>query len=480
MRDPVGDPLEPSTPLRPAPQSLGEHVSRTFRLAAPVMLGRAGVLMMTIVDTAMCGWASAESLAAFGVSAAPQITMLVIGIGVLVGTVVLAAQADGAGRTVDCGRTWHAGLLIGCGLGLVFSLVMLNGDLVFDLVDPDPAIRAEAEQAFRAFAWGMPGVLMFVATTLFLEGIGRSVPGMVVTLAANLVNAFLNWVLIFGHLGADAMGAEGANLSTSITRWAMVAAIVCYALTMRDGARFGVRGAAPADGGGSSQSPAQSPATPLLHVLRRLVRLGIPLSAATLFESTAFMMLAVFAARMGAMQAAAYQIMLNLLAVVFMLGIGLSTATGVRVGNAVGRRDAGGLRVAGWVGCGINMAIMIVVAPAVWLLERPIIALFSTEPSVVAFAAQMMPVIAIAILFDSLQTVANGALRGTGDVMVPAAIFALAFWGVSVPVAWWLGRHLDWGPVGLIWAIVAGVFLASILLLLRFQVVSRRTVRAVS
>lgn len=470
-----GAPLERPAPLRPPPQSLGEHVSRTLRLAAPVMLGRAGVLTMTIVDTAMCGWASAESLAAFGVSAAPQITMLVIGIGVLIGTVVLTAQADGAGRTVDCGRTWHAGLLVGCGLGLLFGAIMLNGEMVFDLVDPAPVIRAEAEQAFQAFAWGMPGILMFVATTLFLEGIGRSIPGMVVTLAANLINAFLNWVLIFGHLGADPMGAEGANLSTSITRWAMVAAIVCYALMMRDGNRYGVRGAVRA---GDDQT--HSEAAPLLAVLRRLVRLGVPLSAATLFESTAFMMLAVFAARMGAMQAAAYQIMLNLLAVVFMLGIGLSTATGVRVGNAVGRRDAAGLRTAGWVGCGVNMAIMVVVAPTVWLLERPIIGFFSGDPSVVAFAAQMIPVIAVAILFDSLQTVVNGALRGTGDVMVPAGIFALSFWGVAVPVAWWLGRHLDWGPVGLIWAIVAGVCLASALLLLRFQIVSNRTVSAVS
>lgn len=459
-------PSDPAALLRPPAASLADHVGRTLRLAGPVMLGRAGVLLMSVVDTAMCGWAGAETLAAFGVSVAPQITMLVIGIGVLIGTVVLTAQADGAGRRLDCGRAWLAGLTVAIGLGLIFALVLTRSDLVFDLMAPEPSLRPAVEPALVAFAWGMPAIMMFVATTLFLEGIGRSLPGMVVTLSANLLNAALNWVLIFGHGGLEPLGAEGANLATSITRWAMMLVIAGYVLRFRDGPAYGI---GPGRAGGAAVS--------FRRMLWRTVRLGVPLSAATVFESTAFMMLSVYAARMGAAQIAAYQIMMNLLAMVFMLGIGVSTATGVRVGNAVGRGDPEGVRTAGWVGIGLISAVLVVLAPTAWLFGGAIVAPFTDDPAVVGLALAMLPVMALAMLFDSLQTVANGALRGTGDVMVPAGVFLVAFWGVTVPVAWSLGRGLDWGPVGLSWGIVAGVAVASLLLMARFHRVVGRPIR---
>ena len=189
------------------------------------MLGRMGILIMVAVDTAMTGHEGPVELAYYALAMAPQIPMLLVGIGILLGTVVLTAQADGAGETRVCGRIWAVALMHAATLGLVFVVLCQGGEAFLALSGQSPDLARGGGRVLIVMGWGLPGMLLFSASTFFLEGISRPLPGMFVMLMANLLNAALNWIFIDGQWGAPALGAEGAALATTIVRWFMFAAI---------------------------------------------------------------------------------------------------------------------------------------------------------------------------------------------------------------------------------------------------------------
>jgi MATE family multidrug resistance protein len=443
--------------------SIGQHIQRTLRLAFPVMLARAGLIIMVTVGTVMAGRAGGSELAFFAIGLAPQTTMLVVGYGLLIGVAVLTAQADGAGRPRQCGRIWQQGLVVGGGLGLLYALLLQAGEPILLATGQTATLAVGGGAVLRQFALGMPAILLFATCSCFLEGIGRPQPGMVVSLAANLVNAGLCWLLIFGHAGLPAMGAAGAALAATITRWLMVLAIVGYILTMRDGDRFGVRqGAAELAGG-----------------VLKLLRLGLPLAIAAAVENSAFTAATFFAGWLGEPALAAFQIALNVLTLAFMLSIGVSTASGLRVAHAVGREDRVGVARAGWSGAAVIAAMMAIVGSAIWLGRDVIAALYSDDPLIVALAIPALGVVAAAVLFDGLQAVLMGNTRGTADVLVPLLLHACSFLIVAVPTAYYVVSATSAGVTGLLWTLLAGLASAALLLGLRFRVLTRRQIRPI-
>lgn len=464
-------PLSPPAALAPQPQTeppippqtLGDHVRRTFALAVPVMLARAGLIIMLSVNTAMIGQSAASELAFYSVSMIPHTTLLVTGVGLLIGTVVLTAQAAGAGRPDLTGRIWRLALVVAGVLGVVFGLVMLAGEPTLRLLGQPAHLAVGGGRLLALFAPGMPAILMFAATTSFLEGIGRPNAGMVIALAGNLVNGGLNWVLIYGNLGAPALGADGAVVATTLTRWLMLAAIVLYTLTMSGHRRFGVR--APLGGH--------------FHQIGRLLRIGAPLAIGTALETTAFSAMATFAGWLGDAEIAAYTVTLNFVTLSFMLTVGISTATAVRVANAVGRVDRRGLLLAGWVGTGLVVAVMLVLAIILALWPETIAGVYTGDPAVRALVIAAFAVAAPLLVVDGLQGVLMGAVRGAADVIVPTWLHAFSFWIVTVPLGYALGVVLGYGVPGLMWALLIGLVLASLLLGGRFHVISRRRIRPV-
>jgi len=456
-------PPPPQSPLHSQPQSLGHHIRRTFALAVPVMLARAGLIIMLSVNTAMIGQSAASELAFYSVSMIPHSTLLVTGVGLLIGTVVLTAQAVGKGRPDLTGRIWRMALIVAGGLGLLSGLVMLAGEPILRLLGQPAHLAAGGGSLLVMFAPGMPAILMFAATTSFLEGIGRPNAGMVIALAGNLVNGGLNWVLIYGNLGAPALGAEGAVIATTLTRWLMLAAIVLYTLTMKGHDRYGVR--APLGGH--------------YHQISKLLRIGAPLALGTALETTAFSAMATFAGWLGDAEVAAYTVTLNFVTLSFMLTVGISTATAVGVANAVGRGDRPGLLLAGWVGTGLVVAVMLVLAVILALWPEAIAGVYTGDPVVRALVVAAFAVAAPLLIVDGLQGVLMGAVRGAADVFVPTWLHAVSFWIVTVPLGYALGVVLGYGVAGLMWALLIGLVLASLLLGGRFHVISRRHIRPV-
>jgi multidrug resistance protein, MATE family len=451
----------PQAGLHAGSPTLWRHVRETLALGLPVMAARCGLVIMMTVGTVMSGHAGANELAYYAIGMTPQLTMFAVGIGLLVGTTVLCAQADGAGRPEQCGRIWRLGLIAGLVLSLVYVAVQSAGVEVMLLLGQGPEIAQGGGRVLQMFAPGMPAILMYVATGSFLEGIRRPRPGMIVVLGANVVNAALCWVLVFGHLGAPAMGAAGAALAMSITRWLMLIALVVYVLTMRGHERYGVR----------------APLAGHWRQMRKLLMIGLPLAGAIGLESTAFTMTANFAGWLGAAPLAAYQVGVNVLALVYMLTIGMSTATAVRVANAIGRSDQRAMGHAGWTGLALILVVTLGTALVLAVAAEPIVGLYTPDPTVIALAVPIFALVGIMTIADGAQGVLMGALRGTGDVLIPGIIYGLAFWAVSVPMGYGLAIMSGHGLASLFWSLFAGLVVASLLLALRFRAVSRHLVK---
>ncbi len=449
-----------AAPLRPRAMTLGEHVRRTVALAPPVMLARLGMVVTITVDTAMVGRAGAAELAAYAISMPPQIIMLTIGAGLLTGTVVLAAQADGAGESGRSGVILRFALLIGLALGLVFAAIVAQGETLLRLLGQSAELSAAGGRVLEMWAVGMPGLTLYMAAAFFLEGLSRPRAGMAVMLLANLLNAGLNWLMIYGNWGFAADGAAGAALATSITRWAMFFAIAGYIWFGLDHARYGLR----------ERIAGRWP------VAKRLMALGAPFGFGIGLETTAFAAIATFAGWLGELPLAAYHTAINFNALIYMLALGLSTATAVRVGNAIGREDPAGMRTAGWVGTGLVVLPMGLAAFFVWAFPETVIGFYTNDPTVIPYALAALAVVPAVCISDGVQAVLMGAVRGAADVWIPNTIYAVCFWGLMAPLGWWWGVERGHGAPGLLWVAALALTVSAVLAAWRFHVLSRRLI----
>ena len=441
--------------------SLGGHIGRTLGFALPVTCSRVGLLALVIVDTAMSGHLGAIELAYYALSTAFLVPMMMVGIGILLGTVVLTAQAIGAGSPRECGGVWRVSMIHAALFGGAAFVLCYGAEWFLLATGQAPDLARGAGAVMAMFSWGMPAMFLYFATSFFLEGISRPLPGMVVVLAANLLNGGLNWLFIYGAGdGIEAMGAEGAALATSLVRWAMFAALAAYCLARLDSRHYGIRGAI-ADARQTG---------------RRLRHIGYPMGLGAALESTSFSTMMLFAGLLGATQIAGYQIAMNLLAFAFMFSLGFATVASVRVGNAVGRRDQPGVRAAGWVSVGLSALILAAVGTIYAFTAEWLVAIYNSEPAVVAIAVPAILVGALVTVPDGVQGVLGGALRGAADVWPATVLYVIAFWFIMVPLGYYLGVMRLGGAAGLMIAVLAGVIVATMMLGLRFHFVSRRAV----
>lgn len=448
-------------PATPPPAGLTGHIGRTLQLALPVMLSRAGVLILTVVDTIMTGHAGADQLAYYAIASAPQLFVQLLGIGLLLGTVVLTAQADGAGRPAICGTIWRVALLQAIGYGLIQLGLLYGGGWFLRATGQSPMLADAGGRVMIILGWSSPAMLLFIATTLFLEGVGRPTPSLMVMLLANLLNGLLNWLLIFGHGGLPALGAAGAALATTIARWFMFLALLGYTLWRLDHRHYGLSG----------------PLHDARRIGRILWRIGYPMALTQAMESGGFSTMTLFAGLLGPVQVAAFQIVMTLIALIFMCSQGFATAASIRVGNAIGRNDPAGIRVAGWTAAGLAVATLLVFATLLHRLPHSLVAIYTDDPQVSAAATAALGLAAFVLIPDGLQAVLNGALRGAADVWPATGLFLIAFWGLMIPAGYVLGVQQAGGAAGLVGAIVIGTVCAALMLAVRFQRVSGRPVR---
>ena len=435
------------------------HIVETVKLAAPVVITRAGIMVMAAVDTAMLGRTHVDQVAFYGISVAPFIVIIVAGIGLMFGTVVATSHAVGRGMDAECGNIWRRSLPYALLLGMAGFGVCLLGEPFFLLAGQTPEIAEGGGRVIAILGIGMPGTLLYCTTAFFLEGLRRPTPAMVVMIVVNLLNVLLNWCFIFGNAGFPALGAEGAAWSTAIVRLVMAAMLIAYVWWMPGREKYAVRG--------------------LLerHWWRKgkqQRRYGFATGTSYTIEESAFSALSFFAGMLGTLSLAAYTIQNIAVAFVFMSALGMASATGVRVGIAHGRGDWSNRTMAAWTGLGLVIVMLGGIGVVFAFLPASVARIFTSDPTLIAAAAPLIALSAIAIMTDGGQVVMANALRGAAEAWSPPVIHAAAFYLLMLPLAWYLAIHLGKGTHGLIYAIIAGSAVSVVLLIARFWLISRR------
>ncbi|HUG61535.1 MAG TPA: MATE family efflux transporter [Methylomirabilota bacterium] len=448
---------------------LGWHARRTVTLAWPIIVSRAGLIVLFAVDTFMAGQAGGLELAGLGLGVAPLLTVMLVSMGALQAAVVLAAQAIGRGEHSGVGDTLRAGLANAALLGVLTGLLSIWAEPFFLLTRQDPAVSAIAADVAVQFAWGLPGQLLFITANLMLEATDRPRVGMVVMLFANVLNVALDGVFVLGWGDlVETGGAATAMATSSVVRWLTFLAALAVLLhgARRDGNRHGILApmsrwirAATTMGGAEG---------------REIRRMGLPMGLGQGVESAAFSSLMFFAGIIGTAALAAHQTTMTVMSLVYMNAVGLGGAASIRVGNAVGRRFPVDLARAGWSAIGLGGLFSGVCGLAMIAFPGEIASLVVDDPAAVAVSTGTLRFAGYFVAFDAMMGVAMGALRGLGDVWVPLWLQSAAFWFVAVPLAWYLGIHMEIGAVGLFAGIGAGILASLALLLPRFRVVAGR------
>lgn len=449
----IGDGSE-SVPALP----VAYHLRRTIALALPVMAARAGLVIMFTVNAIFCGFQGTGALADLGAAAIPQVTLMVVGVGLLIGTIILTAQAAGSGNHGQCGQALRGGLTIAFSIGVSFSIILLPAEDLLRLFQQPESTFTGGGRALNILGYSLPAILMFSACSFFLEGINRPLPGMVIALTGNVINLALNWVFVLGHLGAPEMGAAGSALATTITRWCMLVSIILYLLTMHDRAKYNVIPWFSFD----------------LQVLQRLLALGLPLAFAIGTETACFNLMIYMAGWLGSTELATMYATINFTSFVYMLTLGLSTAASVRVGNAIGRRSAQDVRRAGWVAVGLEFAVMCLVASITALLAPKIAGAYSQDPLVLPLLTTALSLTSLLFIVDGLQGVLMGALRGAADTLIPTIVYVVSFAVVGIPLGYVIGFQHGVGVPALIGSLIAALIVATLGLGWRFHRLSQR------
>ncbi|MBI1238252.1 MAG: MATE family efflux transporter [Alphaproteobacteria bacterium] len=456
----------------PAPGRAPRPLLAAFRLearpalalAGPVIVARAAILTMFTVDTLFTGATGADQLAVLGLGQAAVTVFMLASVGILQGVIVMTAQAVGAKDFSNCGAVWRAGLVHAGVLGILVAIPSLFAETAFLALGQDPAVAAGAGPVTRQFAWGLIAMLPYICTGYFLEGIGRPHVGMTIMLVLNALNILLDAIFAVGWGGfVEPMGAVGAVMTTSALRWLGLAAAVLYVVLRVDLAQYGLTS-------GSFLADAR-------RLGPRLRRLGAPMAASQALESGAYATIVFLAGMIGASALAAHQVTMNLVNIAVMIGIGMSAATAVRVGRAVGAGDRGGIQRAGWTGILIGGLFMLPVGLLFASVPEGLGRLFMPEGEALTIARHTIAAAGVLILFSGTMGVTMGALRGTGDTFLPMALYAAAYWGIAIPMAVFLGFPLGLAAPGLVYGAAIGAASGLTMLALRFLAIAQREPR---
>jgi MATE family multidrug resistance protein len=428
----------------------------TLRLALPLIFAEVGWMSMGIVDTIMVGRLpnSAVAIGATGLGQSLYHSVAIFTGGLLLGMDTFVAHAYGREDLEDARHSLVNGLFLAFALTPLLMLSVSFWPALMQRLGISVTLVEPMRPYLRALNWCSLPLLAYFALRRYLQAVNVAHPIMFALVSANIVNAFGNWVLIYGHLGFRPMGITGSGWSTC---WARIYMALCLAITLlwveAKRVQPGWMGAVRID----------------VRRMYALLKLGAPAATQILFEIGAFSAATALCARLGPVPLAGHQIALNCAALTFMVPLGVSSAAAVRVGQQLGRRDPDGARRAGWSAIIIGVGFM-ACSGAVFVSAPKLIArLFTPDPAVIRVGAQLLLVAAAFQLFDGLQTVATGALRGAADTRTPMLANFVAYWLMGLPAGYVLCFKLGWGAVGIWIGLCGGLMIIGSALLLAWH-----------
>jgi MATE family multidrug resistance protein len=440
------------------------EIRATIAVAAPLAGANLAHMAMGLTNTIMVGHLGAAPLAAAGLGTALYFTLLMLCQGVLEAVAPLAAHAIGAQDHPTAGRVAGAGLIVAAALAAPVIAVLTVIPWLLAGLGYDPELTAEIGGFLRVIRWGAPAFLGSSVLRFLLVAAFRTRIVMIVPLLAIPLNAALNWALIFGHFGMPAWGSAGSGCATAIVQWLM---LLCFAgcmlaMPMRIPVRMALR---------------------VLAEIPRILRLGVPMGVLRGMEIGVFVTTGILMGVIGADALGAHQLVLNVASVTFMVPLGLSQAATVRVAFQLGLGKPAAARRAGYVAMAPGAGFMSAAAALLLLMPRTIASAYvdlgdPANDGLVAIAVQLFVIAALFQIFDGVQVIAVGALRGYRDTAVPMLIAAIGYWAIGFVGSWLLAFPLGLGAIGLWSGLALGLAVVATALTLRLRVRARAQLRA--
>lgn len=418
-------------------------------LSAPVAAAQLGMMTMGVIDTMMVARVGPGPLAAVALASTWAWSSGAVAQGIVQGMDPLVSQAHGEGDGDAMGLALQRGLVAAGLVTIPLVALWLATEGVFLALGQDPVVAGLAEDYLIARLPSALGFNVFLALRQYLAGRTLTRPAMWVMFACNVLNVFLNWVLIFGNLGAPALGLVGAGLATGITNVLLPIGLFLWIRHFRlhEGAwrRWDARSFS-------------------LAGLGRYLTLGLPVGVQLGLEANAFTVAMMMVGWMGVTELGAHQIVMNLASFTFMVPLGVSIGASARAGNLIGAGDARGLRVACRVGFLVGGGVMAIAAICFVAFRQALPTLYTNEASVVAMAALLLPIAGAFQIFDGVQVVGAGLMRGMGRPQAGAVVNLLGFYAVGLPLSYALAFRMDLGLVGIWWGLAAGLGGVAIML----------------
>lgn len=430
-----------------------------LKLSGPVVISRLGIMAMGLSDAIVVGRYSATELGYHALGWAPTSVVVTMAIGLLTGIQVMTARAIGEGRRNQTGAVLRRGLGYSLWIGLISAGVLaLGGPLFLHAIGLEPSLADGASRVLLVFCLSLPAYALSVSASFWLEGLSRPGPGAWIMWIANAINLALDLILVPGTFGLPALGAIGGAWATTGARTFLAVAMLGYIALMPEARALGVFDKPDRDRAAEAEQR----------------RIGFGAGASNFFEVAAFASMNIIAGWIGGLAVAAWAIVLNVAAIVFMVPLGLSTGAAVRVGRAYGARDPVGMLRAGLIAFGVTGLFGAAVSLLVWPNAGLIAGAYTGNPATLAMAIPALALSCLMYFPDSLQVVTAQALRARGDVWLPTGTHLTSYVVIMMPLAWWLAIPLGMGIVGMVWAVVIASVISAVLLLVRFWRLSLR------
>ncbi|MEO8399372.1 MAG: MATE family efflux transporter, partial [Ignavibacteriaceae bacterium] len=365
--------------------SIKEHIKKTFLLAYPVIIGQLGFMMMGVVDSLMVGKLGATPLAAASLGNSLTIVIFIIGFGVSFAVTPLVAISVGARKFELCGIYFRQSFLVNLALSVILLLITyLCSDLLFLFNQPNE-VAVQASSYTKILGLSAIPAMMFQTYKQFIEGLSIMRPAMVITLVANLVNAFINWIFIYGNFGFPALGLDGAGWATFSSRIFMALVLMVYVMKNKSFKVYDV----------SFHFKNIN-----IPIIKKILGLGLPSGFQYFFETGAFGFAVIMVGWLGTKALAAHQIAINLASISFMAALGISAAGGIRVGNAVGKQEITQIRRAGFSGLFLGASVMACAGIIFITLRNYLPTLYINDKEVISIASSLLVIAAIFQIFD--------------------------------------------------------------------------------
>lgn len=463
-------PSPQSIPPQPCPvdhrSSWQQEVIASVGLAFPLAFAQVAQAATGFVDTLMTGILGSEALASAGLGSILFMFLALLGINLVGSVSPLVAEAYGANRFREIGPITEQGIWLALIISMPVTLFLSDAGPLLRVLGQDPTTIGLAVPYLKAIAWGYVPAILFAVLRNFVSALSRPRPVLVIMAIAVATNAVANYVLMFGKWGLPALGVAGTGWASTLTYWVMAIALLSYILWHKDFRSYQI---------GRT-----------LHrfrwrQFRALAALGIPMACSSLCESGLFCTASLLAGQLGVTVLAAHQITLQTAALTFMVPLGISQATTVRVGQYVGQQNWRGAQIAGYVGIGLGIGFMGLMAIAFLTQPRLIIGAYldrsaPENQAVVTTAVSLLAVAGMFQLVDGIQVIAAGALRGLQDTTIPMVIGIVAYWGVGFSVSYLAAFRWGLEGVGLWWGLAMGLAIAAVSFTYRFHRLCKRSV----